>query len=81
MDVGQVGFKVSKGSLDIIKEVVKVRDIEKDKDVLKRITKTQDEKFPDLEAMRLERNARENKIKKEKMKAEAKEKDLRDMEH
>ena len=31
--------------------------------------------------MRLERNARENQIKKEKMKAEAKERDIKDMEY
>lgn len=51
----------------------------KDKDVLKRISKTQEEKFPDLEKMREERNAKEARERKEKLKMLQKEKEAQEL--
>lgn len=48
----------------------------KDKDVLKRLVKTQIEKFPDLQKLKEERDAKEIRDRKEKMKQEQKEKEL-----
>ena len=59
--------------------MVKLRDIEKNKEVLKRLVKSEEEKFPDLEKMREERNAEEARVRKEKMKAEQKEKEIQEM--
>jgi len=58
-----------------------VREVEKNKEVLKRLVKTQEEKFPDLEKMREERNAAEAKARKEKLKQEQKEKELLDLKY
>lgn len=80
MDVGQVGFKVAKGSRRS-PDVVKVREVAKDKDVLKRISKTQEEKFPNLELMREERNAKEARERREKMKVMQKEKEAQELVH
>jgi hypothetical protein len=55
-------------------DVVKMKEIEKQKEVLKAIVKTQEEKFPDLEQMRLQRNAQEAKERKELQKKLEKEK-------
>lgn len=61
--------------------MIKVREVAKDKDVLKRISKTQEEKFPDLEQMREERNAKEAKERKEKLKLLQKEKEIEEMKY
>lgn len=71
MDIGQVGFKVSK-------DVIKIQDVAKDKDVLKRLVKTQEEKYPNLEDMRAKRDAEEARLKKEHMKQLQKEKEAQE---
>jgi helix-turn-helix protein len=55
---------------------VKVNHVVKDKEVLKRLVKTQVEKFPDLDKMRAERDLKEIQERKEKSKLEQKEKEV-----
>ncbi len=71
LDVGTVTFFDQK-------LVYKVKNVEKDKDIVKRIEKTKVEKYPDLEQMKADRDLEEkNRRKKEAMDRAAKERSER----
>eukprot|EP01017_Pseudomicrothorax_dubius_P008847 TRINITY_DN1292_c0_g1_i4.p2 TRINITY_DN1292_c0_g1~~TRINITY_DN1292_c0_g1_i4.p2 ORF type:complete len:224 (+),score=89.37 TRINITY_DN1292_c0_g1_i4:65-736(+) len=67
MDVGQVGFKSERDR--------RYRTIEKNREIVKAMMRTKEEKYPDLEAERLRRDAEEKKVRVEAFKKQLKEKE------